>query len=483
MTRIVSETDSPFAAEEESALAKPSTLPPRFSIAASKESLVEPNYSTNMKCTKPRISSKSFPLLKFNENLYNFCQLNFSKYLSNKRNDIKLIINNKINQHISFNDYISNISNNVNSEQLKLTPIPFINKRKIKNAIEKKDLKNFQRNVVLMRRLEYESKMKEKKLKKKYNNEISKIIKVQKIVRGYFVRKVIHQVNIIKETLITFFNSINFCIKKKYYNILKNEILKKKKNNLCDNINDNNKKISSKNEINNGSSEIKKERSIKIVNEMYSNNSKIKENIEDKIIEGLNPPRNNNENKKKNNNNNQSMSMEKGKGKEKHDSIIDYDEYIDFSNKDLKKNKQIYKIINEIDEINENKIKDNDNNKNNYLNKNPKNNTKNLHLTDISSIFEIKKTKTEIIQRQFRKYLNKKGYYGKFDKKKIALVYLIKNMILYNIKPYVLNILKLNYKKLKSAITTQEINFFNITSERIKNVSKIYRAAKNEIKI
>lgn len=456
-------------------------------MKVSKESLIETNYSTNIKCSKPRISSGSFPLLKFNENLYNSCQLNFSKYLSNKRNDIKLIINNKINQQISLNDYITNISNNTNSDQLKLTPIPFINKRKIKNAIEKKDLKNFQRNVVLMRRLEYESKMKEKKLKQKYNNEISKIIKLQKIIRGHFVRKVINQVNIIKETLKTFFYSIKFCIRKKYYYILKNNILKMKQNNLCYDADDNNKENAIKNDCNNlenndECNDIKKERIIRKVNEMPNN--KNKENIEDKVNERLKAPMNNNENKEKNKNSNynQSSSMEKGKGKEKHDSIIDYDEYIDFSNKDSKKNKKIYKIINEINEMNENNTKDYDEKKN-YLNKNPKNNKINFHLTDISSIFEFQKTKTEIIQRQFRKYLNKKGYYGKFDKRKIALIYLIKNMILYNIKPYVLNILKIKYKKLKSVITTQEINFLNITTERIKNVSKAYIAAKNEIKI
>jgi hypothetical protein len=290
-------------------------------MKVSKENLIESNYSTNIKCSKPRIFSRSFPLLKFNENLYNYCQLSFSKYLSNKRNDIKLIINNKINQHISFNDYVTNFSKNTSSDQLKLTPIPFINKRKIKNAIEKKDLNNFQRNVVLMRRLEYESKMKEKKLKQKYNNEISKIIKLQKIVRGYFVRKVINQVNIIKETLITFFNSINFCIRKKYYYILKNKILKMKQNNLCNDKDEHNMENTIKNdynnlEINDKCNETKKERFNRIVNEMHYNDTKIKENIENKILEGLKDPRNNNENKEKknkNNNFNHSSSIKKEK--------------------------------------------------------------------------------------------------------------------------------------------------------------------------
>jgi hypothetical protein len=403
---------------------------------------------------------------------------------------------------------MSKTANDISSDKLTLTPIPYISKRRIKNNIEKNDLNNFQRNVVLMRRLEYESKMKEKKMKQKYKNQIPKIIHLQKIIRGYLVRKVINQVNIIKETLINFFYSINFCIRKKYYHILKRKIKKMNKKNISEENEDNNKENTIVNHNNNfdleyDNNEANKEKDIKKVNEVHYNNTN--ESIEDKIIKGLKAKSNNEEfignignktgnNKEKikishNTKYNQSPFIAKEKEKEKIDSIIENDDYIDFSNKNSKKNKKIYKIIDGINEMNENNInnknknKDKNKDKKEYLNKNPKNNKKNLYLTDISSIYEFKKTKTEIIQRQFRKYLNKRGYYGKFDKRKIALIYLIKNMILYNIKPYVLNILKLKYKKLKSIITTQEINFLNITSERIKNISKVYRAAKNEIKI
>ena len=179
-------------------------------------SISESNTSLFIKDNNRKTVSGFFPLLKYKENLYNSCQSKFSKFL-NKSHDIKLLINNRINEKISINDYIINSYNNLNEN--KLTPIPFINKRKLKNNLEKKELKNFQRNVVFMRRLEYTNKMYENKIKKKYKNYTSKIIILQKVIRGYLVRKVIFQINIIKETLANFFYSIHFCIIKKFYYI------------------------------------------------------------------------------------------------------------------------------------------------------------------------------------------------------------------------------------------------------------------------
>ena len=190
------------------------------------ETCDESNYSSFMKETYQKNSLGYFPLLKFKENLYNTCQSKFSEY-ANSKGELKLIINNKINQQISINDYIHNSSNEIGTN--KLTPIPAINKRKIKNEGEKKELKNFQRNVVLMRRLEYTNKMKEKSMKKKYKNKNNQILFLQKMIRGYLVRKVISQVNIINDTLANFIFLISFCIKKKYFFFFKNKILQEKK--------------------------------------------------------------------------------------------------------------------------------------------------------------------------------------------------------------------------------------------------------------
>jgi hypothetical protein len=321
------------------------------------------------------------------------------------------------------------------------------------------------------------------------------------------VRKVINQVKIIKETLINFFYSINYCIRKKYYHILKRKIKKMNKKNISEENEDNNKENTIVNHNNNfdleyDNNEANKEKDIKKVNEVQYNNTN--ESIEDKIIKGLKAKSNNEEfignignktgnNKEKikishNTKYNQSPFIAKEKEKEKIDSIIENDDYIDFSNKNSKKNKKIYKIIDGINEMNENNInnknknKDKNKDKKEYLNKNPKNNKTSLYLSNISSFKDVQKANTEIIQRQFRKYLSQKGYYGKFDIRKMAIVYLIKNMIFCNVRPYVFNILNLNNKKIKNKSITQEEKFSSITTERIINMSKAYLSAKNDLK-
>ena len=511
------------------------------------ESYTESNCPSVIKDSSQR-NSGYFPLLKFKENLYNTCQSKFSEFINNKRSDLKLIINNKINQQISINDYINNTTNDTGSE--KLTPIPIINKRKIKNEGEKKELKKFQRNVVLMRRLEYANKMKEKSLKKKYNNKIKHIIKIQKMVRGYLVRKVINQVNIINDTIMNFSYLISLCIKKKYFNFLKNNIMKilaqkvndeeladkkvrqdsysntnfnlntnnetntkndfynnendtkinqitkneEEENDLLENSKNGNQilkevvKITDKN-INN-INEINKEEinfnlNNKFANEYNFNNKpniinnynykNLNENYTNKEIGSnslLNDQLNEIKNTNKDDNNYIIQSNNKNKikynSKIQHDSVIENDDYIDFSGKcSMKKDSK------KISLINGNAI----NNEVKYI---PNRNPLNIILSDISNK-NIRKAKTETIQRQFRKYLTKKGYYGKFDKRKIAIVYLLKNILLYNIKLYVFNIIKLMYRDIKNITITQEDNFFNLTSERIENIKHNYNAASNYI--
>ena len=469
-----------------------------------------------------------FPLLKFNENLYNSCQSKYCDFLNNRKTDIKLIINNKINQQISLDDYISN------SDCNELTPIPFISKRRIKNNQEKKELKNFQRNVVLMRRLEYSCKMKEKKLKQKYNNKIPKIIYLQKVIRGYLVRKIIKQINLIKNTLTNFTYLIELCIRKKYYFILKKEISKikketskksdkiyKKENIPFDNNNNNlngNEEKTIKNDFYNGIIEqfqktngdiiIEKEDinndnknnydiESKDLNENEENNKKelIKQFNDKKMSINSNSKSDKNINiaYKKNKQNKYNPCNFQSIGK-KQDSIIENDYYIDFSNKDSQQNESKMSKVNNINNINSinsmnninsiiNKINNinNMNSKKKIPNRNPKNDNLNYYLSDISSFLEIKKTKTEIIQKQFRKYLSKKGYYGKFDKRKIVIIYLLKNIIINNIRPYVLNIILLINKQIRSMTKTQEENYFNLSSERVNIIDNIYKAAKSEI--
>ena len=468
---------------------------------------IDLNNSLNYKGINTKTSLGYFPLLKFKENLYTSCQSKYSEFINNRKNDIKLVIDNKTKQQVTLDDYLSNSDFNI------LTPIPFINKRKIKNNLENKELNNFQRNAVLMRRIEYSNKIKQNKMKKKYNKHTNKIIYIQKILKGYLVRKVINQVNIIKNSLSNFIFLINICITKKYYDIFKKNIneINKNTNNEIINKNENIENRNSNSNINGGEEITVKNDSHNQILEKYIN---IKQDKEDK--EKVNNDNNNIEEKNfkdhnifvhnsNENNNKQSMvdiidKIEKlnslvnisktekiNNSKNKHvnkinpnsnktkeinpDSIIENDYYMDFSNKDS------HQILSKLSKSNGNK-----NSKKNIPNRNPKNDLLNYYLSDVSSSLAIKKTKTETIQRQFRKYLSNKGYYGIFDKRKIAIIYLIKNMIIYNIRPYILNILKLNYKKIKIITVTQEENFINITSERINNINIIYNAAKKEIK-
>ena len=390
-----------------------------------------------------RISSGYFHLIKFNQNLYDSCQLKFSKYISIKKDDIKLMIDNKVNHKIPLNEYIAKIYNN-NSNAKELTPIPYINKRKINNNLEQNDLKNFQRNVVLMRRLEYSNKIKEKKITQKYRNQIPKINKIKKIVKGFMVRKIIKQVNIIKETLDIFFNLINECILKKYFhffiNSIPNNFIGKNKNfykihpSKDIEIDDKNIIIENNN-IKNTENEFNE--NCNANNMIYNYNNYNKNDMTGKI-----------NNKKKNIPKNiSSPIMQKER---QNDSIIENDEYIEI--KDIKKDSK----------GNSNELK--------YI------------LSCLSSYDDNRRAKTEIIQRQYRKHLKIKGYYGKFDVRKIAIIYLLKNIVIYNIKSYVLGIMKSNYKEIVDTSLTQEENYGDLTSERYKIINDIYLSAKNQIK-
>ena len=508
------------------------------------ETCSESNYSSFIKESFQKNSLGYFPLLKFKENLYNTCQSKFSEYINNKKDYLKLIVNNKINQQISINDYIHNSFNDMNT---KLTPIPSINKRGIKNEGEKKELQNFQRNVVLMRRLEYTKKMREKDLKKKYKNQNNQIILIQKMIRGYLVRKVINQVNIINETLINFIFLISFCIRKKYFYFWKNKMLKgedrvqiernvQKENDLTENTNpdfniDNtiqnefNNNIENENKLTKSAQFVEEEGKIiknnninqlelinekinkinentniinnnEVKNEENFNNNKINNKSDDNILINYNDKKQNKTNTDDiNNNENANTKVKKSiaklteelrdikiENKESNilsnqnavkcnspnniDSVIENDDYINFSGKGSKK---MIKNTSKKNNINYNNAKDN-----------PKKNALNYNLSEISNT-NVRKTKTETLQRQFRKYLYRKGYYGNFDKRKIAIIYLLKNMVLYNIKLYLFNILKSIYKDILNISITQEDIFVNISSERIENVKQNYKNASSHI--
>ena len=431
------------------------------------ETYADSNYSSNIKDSNQKNSLVLYPFLNFNESLYNKCQSKFSEFATNKKNDLKLMINSQTKEKISIKDFLENSSNDIN----KLTPIPFINKRKIKNEGEKKELKNLQRNVVLMRRLEYANKIKENNLKKKYNNNIEQIIFLQKMARGYLVRKVIFQVNIIAESLKNFFFLIKICVWKKYFPFFKDnisqifvnndkeedfeykEIKKNIKNNMDEENDDNNENtldigknnnyFINVNDINNTNEEKKDEDDTNYININLENENEINNNYSKKSMQIINE------------------QLEKIK------------------NQNLKNtNNNIKKNIFETNKVINSSEKKEQNIKNNMLENYIKASNLNMKKYNFSNKLPLKnnyKDKVIFIQKYFRKFLFKKEFYGKLGAQKVGF-FLIKNVFINNIGAYIFNIIKTYYRYNKNDIT-QEESFIQLDSDRMNEVKQKFNNA------
>ena len=431
------------------------------------ETYADSNYSSNIKDSNQKNSLVLYPFLNFNENLYNKCQSKFSEFATHKKNDLKLMINSQTKEKISIKDFLENSSNDIN----KLTPIPFINKRKIKNEGEKKELKNLQRNVVLMRRLEYANKIKENNLKKKYNNKIEQIIFLQKMARGYLVRKVIFQVNIISESLKNFFFLIKICVWKKYFPFFKDnisqifvnndkeedfeykEIKKNIKNNMDEENDDNNENtldigknnnyFINVNDINNTNEEKKDEDDTNYININLENENEMNNNYSKKSMQIINE------------------QLEKIK------------------NQNLKNtNNNIKKNIFETNKVINSSEKKEQNIKNNILENYIKASNLNVKKYNYSNKMPLKnnyKDKVIFIQKYFRKFLFKKEFYGKLGAQKVGF-FLIKNVFINNIGAYIFNIIKTYYRYNKNDIT-QEESFIQLDSDRMNEVKQKFNNA------
>ena len=431
------------------------------------ETYADSNYSSNIKDSNQKNSLVLYPFLNFNESLYNKCQSKFSEFATNKKNDLKLMINSQTKEKISIKDFLENSSNDIN----KLTPIPFINKRKIKNEGEKKELKNLQRNVVLMRRLEYANKIKENNLKKKYNNKIEQIIFLQKMARGYLVRKVIFQVNIISESLKNFFFLIKICVWKKYFPFFKDnisqisvnndkeedfeykEVKKNIKNNMDEENDDNNENtldigknnnyFINVNDINNTNEEKKDEDDTNYININLENENEMNNNYSKKSMQIINE------------------QLEKIKNQN-----------LKNTNNNLKKNIfETNKVINSSE-------KKEQNIKNNMLENYIKASNLNVKKYNFSNKLPLKnnyKDKVIFIQKYFRRFLFKKEFYGKLGAQKVGF-FLIKNVFINNIGAYIFNIIKTYYRYNKNDIT-QEESFIQLDSDRMNEVKQKFNNA------
>ena len=435
------------------------------------ETYTESNYSSYIKDSNQKNSSGYFPVLKFNESLYNKCQSKFSEFATHKKDDLKLMINSQTKEKISIKDFLENSSNDIN----KLTPIPFINKRKIKNEEEEKNLKKLERNVVLMRRLEYANKIKEKNLRKKYNNKTGPIIFIQKMVRGYLVRKVIFQVNIISDSLKKFFFLIKIYVWKKYSPIFKHNISRMwEKNNLKEEseleriiINKNilkDNKDEDNDENNEKTLDIGKNNNYLInVNEMNNNDEKKEEDDTNYININLE-----NENDINNNSRKSMQFINEQLEKIKKQNAIDI-------NNNLKKNFFNEEYNNNINHSGKKEPKIYNNMFENYINTSNYNLKKFQNFPNNLSKKSNYKQKVVFIQRYFRKFLFQKEFYGKLGTKKVGL-FLLNNIFTNNLGGYSFNILKILYKNCKNDITLEE-DFMQIDSERMEEIIQKYNDA------
>lgn len=157
--------------------------------------------------------------------LYEKCKINFSTYLIEHKNTIRLLVQNSTLKNIRASDYINEQKEKSANVFFGLTPLPYKSMRKIKSEKEKQELTKLERNAVVMRMIEYTQKMNNNRIKQKYFHFVNEIILIQKCVRGFFVRKTINDIDKLNSQIEKFILHIMiFCIKKR--KVIKTEDIK-----------------------------------------------------------------------------------------------------------------------------------------------------------------------------------------------------------------------------------------------------------------
>ena len=83
--------------------------------------------------------------------LYEKCKIDFSNYLVEHKNTLRLLIQNSTLKNIRAADYINEQRRKNENDLYGLTPLPYKSMRKIKSEQEKEELKKLERNAVVMR--------------------------------------------------------------------------------------------------------------------------------------------------------------------------------------------------------------------------------------------------------------------------------------------------------------------------------------------
>ena len=187
--------------------------------------IIDSNAETSSKSTHHQGSNIS---KSFIDNLYYKYKNNFTNYLIDNKDSIKLLVNNSTMKKINVVEYFNKLNSNEN-----LTPIPHMIKKKYKSEKEKKEFSKIERDAVCLRRIEYSFIYTQNYIIKKYNCKIKNIIKIQKNFRGFLFRKIMKKVN----DLIKKIEKLIFHIKRFFLIIILKKMNNIKKNNIEKNIN------------------------------------------------------------------------------------------------------------------------------------------------------------------------------------------------------------------------------------------------------
>lgn len=95
-------------------------------------------------------------------------------------------------------EYISEQKQKNKNDNCTLTPLPYKSNKNLKSKREKDELMKLQRNAVVMRMIEYTQKMNNNDIKYKYIHCTNYILQIQKVIRGYVVRKAIKDIKMIQ---------------------------------------------------------------------------------------------------------------------------------------------------------------------------------------------------------------------------------------------------------------------------------------------
>ena len=148
--------------------------------------------------------------------LYDKCKIDFPSYLHKHKHSLRLLVDNTTLKKMFVSEYISEQKQKNKNENCTLTTLPYKSNKNVKSKRERDELMQLQSNAVVMRMIEYTQKMNNNDIKYKYVHCTKYILLIQKVIRGYVVRKAIKDIKMIQSQIELFIAHIMmFCIRRK----------------------------------------------------------------------------------------------------------------------------------------------------------------------------------------------------------------------------------------------------------------------------